>query len=177
MDYKMGGVELMLCILIGYIFIFFNFNIGAFNLLPDFLGYLLIVIGLSALPHKLPAFSKARIISAVLMVLCFFRGIPFINIFFLLLFYLTYLIIYGIGEIERTEECDLGSKNLLFWFKFLVVLQIATYLFSSLISFFFPSLEALMLFFMVLNPVMFVVFLVGLNDTRIRYRSLTDSSQ
>lgn len=163
----------MLCILIGYIFIFFDINISYINLLPDFLGYLLTALGIAFMPHKRPALSRAQMIALVLMVLSFIKGIPIIKFIFLIFFYMTYLIVAGVREIETDTGHGLNSENLFFWFKFLIAAQSAMYAAVFATELFFPHLRVLLLFFMALNLAMCIMFLLSLNRSRILYSDLT----
>lgn len=162
----------MTCMLIGFILIFFNIKISGFDLLPDFLGYLLIAMGIAFMPHKRPALSRAQMIALVLMVLSFLQNIPFVKLVFLIFFYMIYLILKGVSEIEMDAVCDLNSKNLFLWFKFLVAAQTALYLSAFAIESFFPMLTAILLFFMALNLAMCIMFLINLNRTRSLYKTL-----
>lgn len=60
-------------IILGFLFILINFKINGFDLIPDFVGYILILSGLSALAEHHGAFSKARIFAGVLLI-CSFVG-------------------------------------------------------------------------------------------------------
>jgi len=48
-------------VFIGFIFVFFHFKLNGFDLLPDFVGYLLAAGGLAALSVYAPVFSRARL--------------------------------------------------------------------------------------------------------------------
>ena len=49
----------MLQILIGYLFLFFNFEINGIDLLPGFIGYIFIFVGLGKLANESIYFQKA----------------------------------------------------------------------------------------------------------------------
>lgn len=53
----------------GMIFIIFNINLGSVNILPDFVGYILIYIGLSSLSSQHPIYNKGKLPSIILAVL------------------------------------------------------------------------------------------------------------
>lgn len=53
----------------GMIFIIFNINIGPINLLPNFIGYVLIFSGLGILVNQNKYFAKGRMPAAILIVL------------------------------------------------------------------------------------------------------------
>ena len=55
-------------IALGYFFIYFNFNLGTFNLLPIFVGYLLILYAIGALEQEEPELSLLRPFAAILIV-------------------------------------------------------------------------------------------------------------
>lgn len=70
--YSSGYVKLFL----GMIFIIFDFRLGNINILPDFVGYILILLGLNNLSSQCEFYNKAKIPAAVLMVQTLFN-IPY----------------------------------------------------------------------------------------------------
>ena len=50
----------MLYIFIGYLFTFFHLKINGFNFLPNFLGYIFIVIGLTKLANESVKFAQSK---------------------------------------------------------------------------------------------------------------------
>ena len=56
-------------IFLGLLFVFFYFHINQFDLLPDFIGYFLVMKGLSDLSAWHPAFAKAK--GAALVLACY----------------------------------------------------------------------------------------------------------
>lgn len=56
-------------ILIGTLLTMLDFKIQGFDILPDFIGYIIIFIGLSEIVHLNSKFANARFISLILMVL------------------------------------------------------------------------------------------------------------
>ena len=55
-------------IALGYFFIYFNFNLGTFNLLPIFVGYLLILYAIGALEQEEPELRLLRPFAVILAV-------------------------------------------------------------------------------------------------------------
>lgn len=53
----------------GMVFIIFNINLGPINILPNFIGYLLILSGLSVLSEQHPAFEKGKIPAGILVII------------------------------------------------------------------------------------------------------------
>jgi hypothetical protein len=136
-------------ILIGVIFITFNFRIQGVSILPDFIGFILIFSGLSGLTHLGPKFEKAKSLAFILI----FLSIPQVyevnveldrvssfseigawyvialilslitSILFLMLAYNLYM---GIHEIAvARQHTYLAEKSRLAW-KFIIVLTIVT---------------------------------------------------
>lgn len=118
----------MLKILIGFIFAFFDLNISGFDILADFVGYILIYLGLNEFP-VIPSFAKSKKFSIILLTLSLFECIAsvigFIEklqfdilfsaldiVFTVVFLYLIYLIIKGIGEIENKTKLKLDSSEL-----------------------------------------------------------------
>lgn len=60
----------------GMIFIIFDFRLGNINILPDFIGYIFILLGLSNLSSQCEFYNKAKIPAAILMVQTLFN-IPY----------------------------------------------------------------------------------------------------
>ena len=56
-------------IIVGLIFLFLNFYINGFDIIPDFVGYIFILVGLNSLSKYHPAFSQASVAAAILLVL------------------------------------------------------------------------------------------------------------
>lgn len=61
-------------IFIGYILIFFHFKINGIDILPDFVGYLLIANGLGRLEKESELFVKARPWAFAMSVVSIFYG-------------------------------------------------------------------------------------------------------
>lgn len=55
----------------GYLLIFLDFRINNFDLLPDFVGYILIIVGLSRLSYLSDSFDEARIYAWISLILSF----------------------------------------------------------------------------------------------------------
>jgi hypothetical protein len=136
-------------ILIGVIFITFNFRISGVSILPDFIGYILIFSGLSGVTHLSPKFEKAKSLAFLLI----FLSIPSVyevsvefdrvssfseigawyvillilslitSILFLMLAYNLYI---GLHEIATSKQMHyLADKSRLAW-KFIIIQTIAS---------------------------------------------------
>lgn len=127
-------------ILIGLLFVVLNFNVSlnyhTLNLIPNFVGYILIVLGCGELSGESGYFSRARVPAAVLAVLegfnflmnLFGLGIMSITVNIIRAAYnlsglisiagtagfllTTYLIVYGISDIEQNRNEYLASDSL-----------------------------------------------------------------
>lgn len=128
----------MMHMFIGWLFIFFHVKINGFDLLPNFIGYALIFIGLTRLAGKSLNFEKAKPwamgMSIVTFPVCIgqFFGFNFGNPVFrvvnllsvLVRLYILYLINLGVREMEQKQNIDLGSEMLLRIWKIQVVVNI-----------------------------------------------------
>lgn len=56
-------------IVIGLVFLFLNFNINGFDIIPDFVGYIFIWVGLASLSEYHQEFRKAKIFAIILFFL------------------------------------------------------------------------------------------------------------
>lgn len=127
----------------GYILIFFHLKINEFDLLPDFLGYVLICIGLSKLLYESINFKKAipyAIFMTIISIFITFGGLLGISfngeifgifnfITILIFIYIKYLIVMGIKDIEQSYNATLGFSSLfLIWkISFGLVVAIKTF--------------------------------------------------
>ncbi len=116
----------MLQILIGYVLVFFHITINGFDLLPDFIGYALIFIGLGRLAAESENFTKARPWALGMSLWCVvdillpsfdIQSYVLWALFSCLLFgvtlYLQYLIVCGVCDLEKLVGQDLGGRRLL----------------------------------------------------------------
>ena len=56
----------------GFLFVMIDFRLNGFDILPDIIGYIFFVVGLSSLLNINEHFSKARIYHIIMLVLSFF---------------------------------------------------------------------------------------------------------
>jgi len=126
-------------IFIGYLFLFFNFEINGIDLLPGFIGYILIFVGLGKLKNESSYFQKARpwaIVMTVFEILSFAELMIQTELSVLLFrilglagaaisIYIMYCIVMGIGGIEKTYSVPMGYEKLMLLWKIASVLRIA----------------------------------------------------
>lgn len=156
----------MLKIFIGYIFVFFDINIFGFDILANFIGYILIYMGLCKFSNVV-SFKKAKpwvivmtvvsLIESICKLLGYDSVILFLMIFILVSLYIMYLIDIGIREIEQDTGIDLYSQALLFILKFQAIFTIGS---TLLLVFGFD--ETLTLVFSVLAVIANIIFFVYL---------------
>lgn len=130
----------MLQIFIGYLFLFFHFKINEFDLLPSFVGYIFIFVGLGKLKNESSYFQKARpwaIVMTVFEILSL-AGLMIQTELSTMLFsmlgfagaaisiYIMYCIVMGIGDIEKTYYVAMGYEKLMLLWKIASALRIAT---------------------------------------------------
>lgn len=130
----------------GIIFTSFDFNLnlggGTLGLIPDFLGYILIAMGLSEMAPEIPSYSQLRpaaigmaIYTGLLYLLDLFAAQLNLGLFSLLLglvrilphLYITYGIVLGIRSLEQIRCCDLNSFRLKQAWTALAVFTILSY--------------------------------------------------
>lgn len=118
-------------IFFGWLLVFLNFTINGFDILPDFIGYLLIFGGVNRLAEKSPYFSEARIFALVMCMVSFSDllhletvTIESESLFMLLLMaasilmtfipvYMMYLITRGVADLEWETGVCLGADTLM----------------------------------------------------------------
>ncbi len=126
----------MLFITIGLGFIFINLNINDIQIVPSFVGYLLIALGSSQLKRESVYFRRilpAAIVMTVINVWSYLMSLMtasewsgvvsdlYQTIFWVILLlilsailqlFITYCLAKGVLEMEKTHRCDLGGHRL-----------------------------------------------------------------
>ena len=113
----------MFGLFIGCGLIVFSFEIGGFDMLPDFIGYFLVFRCLDRLCYKSDSFRRAiplalamSCITLAVSVLPFFLQGSIADVFkraaVVLSLAFFFLIVKGIEEIEKTDSTDLKSRKL-----------------------------------------------------------------
>lgn len=115
----------------GMIFIIFNINLGAINILPNFIGYILIYSGLDVLQEQHEIYKRGKIPAIILVALTFkdvvhtdktdllSSGFQGLNISTMLIgsivtiinIYLIYIICKGIYYISENRGLDVFKKR------------------------------------------------------------------
>ena len=161
----------------GYIFIFFHLKINEWDILADFIGYILVYLGISRFSDDAGAFKRARPWTAAMAVVTFL--LPFFPLIFpdfsvtamyilnLLMIgvslYILYRIDTGIGQLERKNGLLLMSDRLLTLWKVQVLLVAANWCFS------WPAIDAFLLlagFFAIAAAISNIVFLFFLYQVK-----------
>lgn len=173
-------------IFVGFSFIFFNININigssVIELMPAFIGYILIHKGLRQLSSNSVYFSKVRpltvvfiIYTAVIFVLNIFgiqADIGWLSIILCLIstcasLYISYNIILGLFEIEQKRMTDLNAAAVKSKWTILAVSQI---IFA--VSAFYPIL---MIICAVITVIFMVLFLAEFSKAKNLYNALSES--
>lgn len=163
----------------GFLFVFLNFNLTlnqtyTVNLLPDFIGFLLLYLGTRELLEESPRYSAAgpwllalTAYSLAVWVLNFL-GISGGWVASLLTlagavasYYATWLVIKGFGDIENNNRVEIGAMQSMRSWKICAILNIVAVGLSWV-----PLLNILLLLGMV---VVTILLLVSLNKTRKLY--------
>ncbi len=123
----------------GYILVLFHFRINGFDLLPNFLGYILVCVGLTKLLGESKSFKKARPLGMIMAIYSAviamgdLAGVGFAGALFTALnlisvgmwIYLTYLIVLGVKDLELNTGTALRFHYLFIIWKIQAVLQVA----------------------------------------------------
>lgn len=133
----------------GFFFIYLNFNLNlnqhTLNILPDFLGYILLLQGMKELDEESGLFRGARpfaIGMAVYTAILWVGALLGISsdggwvsqllslIAMIVALYISWVLVQGILDMEQTKAADLNGGKLYQWWKGLVAVQVAARLLS-----------------------------------------------
>lgn len=171
---------------VGLLFVFLDFNLDfgltRVGLIPDFIGYIMIMIGLNELIFLSPRFKKAHpfaigmvVYSSVLYVADFFGvwvqfggisgwlglGLGLVSVAVSL--YISYCIVKGVHDLEIEEGRDLNGERLFSTWKLLAIF--------SAISYVIIIIPVLGIISIVASLVVGIIFLVAFNKTKNAYYS------
>ena len=149
----------------GFLFVFLNFNLTlnqtyTVNLLPDFIGFLLLYLGTRELLEESPRYSAAG--PWLLALTAYSLAVWVLN--FLGIsggWVATWLVIKGFGDIENNNRVEIGAAQSMHSWKICAILNIVAVGLSWV-----PLLNILLLLGMV---VVTILLLVSLNKTRKLY--------
>ena len=177
----------------GFFFVYLNFNLNlnahSINLLPNFVGWWLVLQGMDELGHESRYFENPRPFVLGLMV---YEAILWLSnvlavtsdnwvgtilglISTAASFYVTWLLVQGVRETEENHAADLGSAVLHRRWKNLLILQVAVRLLgimanlSNISVLVLPSLALI-----VVSLVVIVQFLMDWNRTAKAYEALDE---
>lgn len=167
-------------IFVGFLFCYLNFNLNinavSINLLPEFVGYLLLYLGAKELVNESERYTKVQ---PLLMGLTVYHAIVWLmaligrtgSIVALLLnliaavvgIYATYQVVMGFQDIERAHSVDIAAEKSIFSWKVCAGINVAAILLAWI-----PVLNILLL----LGMVVAVIFLlVSIHHTRKLYNA------
>ncbi|SMC63677.1 hypothetical protein [Papillibacter cinnamivorans] len=165
---------------IGMILIFldFNLNIGSsqIGLIPDFLGYIILINGLSEMNRESPQFGRVKpfaigmaIYTAILYVMDFLGisaalgGFPYLLgvVSTLVSLYISYHIVTGVREIEETRGTFMNGDALKTAWNRLAVF--------SVIALFAVWIPFLALFILIAGFIVSILYLVAFNTAKKLY--------
>lgn len=176
-----GGENILTGIFLGYIFMFIDFKILGIDVFSDFLGYILIYVGLGDF-HDISYFQKARPVTFFMTIatilydglVLFGYELPFaslISLFFLIVWvFIIYLIDMGIKELEEKAEIFLYSQKLIYIWKLQAIFLIGGYVLAFID---FDLIDLVSLFFLIAGYIVHIVFLVYLYRVKNRLESMT----
>ncbi len=162
----------MTYIFAGWLFVFFHIKINGFDFLPDFLGYVLILLGLFKLVEKSKNFEKAKPYTIGMIIYSFIPiGMNYVPIKdgkallmtlslisnFVML-YIMYLINNGIHDIEKDENINLGTESLFKIWRIQAILQIIAIALSLFNSPGFTPIVLLLTYAFLIVTIVYLVF-------------------
>ena len=143
----------------GLIFLFFNINIGSISILPAFVGYILIFMGMKDYP-QVERFGKCRPWAVAGVVLSAITWLPIVNLqgipmllgtsFQLMV---TYWLAVGMVELEGLYGIELGAMKLCKVWNVMAVGLIA----SVILAFLLQSLAAIAMLVGMIAGIIYVV--------------------
>ncbi len=161
----------------GMIFIFININLTLGNskidILPDFIGFFMLVKGLEELYNQSDNFIKIKpfatglgVYTLIVFLLNLFGigyGLEYVAgiVYTILLIYVTYTIIIGIMDIEKSFNISLDSERLMSSWKIMTIFNILIF-----IVIFIPFLNFI---FLIFSIVFTIAYLVSFNRTKNLY--------
>lgn len=157
----------------GFFFIVFHFNLtlgtSVISLLPDFIGYFLILSGIYELENLASSFGKVKswvLLLALLKIVTFLldlAGLSSLNqpiaviigiVLLVISLYVQYYIIYGIRQMEESQQMDLYATKLFSLWKIVATCSIFSYLCLIL-----SWLAAIFIIISVLADIVFIYYL------------------
>ena len=168
---------------IGLLLAFLDFNldlgVNRIGLIPDFLGYIIMLQGLKEMQGRSINFSKVIPITNLALILSIinyvldFAGFTLSNpntiftisaglVMTIISLYISYNIVQGVLDMQRNMSIDLNGNNLFFAWKLIAVLSILVYP-----LFFIPGLNIISI---ILTFIFYIYFLYQFNVTKITYQ-------
>ncbi len=161
----------------GMIFIFININLTLGNskidILPDFIGFFMLVKGLEELYNQSDNFIKIKpfatglgVYTLIVFLLNLFGigyGLEYVAgiVYTILLIYVTYTIIIGIMDIEKSFNISLDTERLMSSWKIMTIFNVLIF-----IVIFIPFLNFI---FLIFSIVFTIAYLVSFNRTKNLY--------
>lgn len=191
-------------LMLGFVFIFLDFNLNlnevSINLLPSFVGYILLYMGLGEMMKEVPRYGKIRIFCSVMVAvdfitwICNLLGLATMledvlvsvagaEALYLLItlamtvvsYYISYQIVMGIADIEKKNEYSLGAGRL----EKVWLIMVVSHLIASASSVFGiwggDVMLVVMLPFLLVMLVTVICFLVYFNRTKNEYYKMKDT--
>lgn len=170
-------------IFIGFLLVFLDFNIDIntcrIGLIPDFIGYIVMINGLKEMVHESRCFEKVKpfavgmcVYSGFLYVLDLlgtsaalgWLGVLLGIVSLIVSLYISYTIIKGIAEAETNHNADLNSTSLKNTWILMAIFHAASY-----VSAFVPALSIICI---LISLVVAIIFLVQFNRSKKLYEAL-----
>lgn len=176
----------------GFFFIYLNFNLNSnqhsLNVIPDFVGYILLLQGTGMLQDESEMFLRVRpfavgmaIYTAILWVgalLGITTGEGWLSqilnlIAMVVALYISWLLIQGVRDMERRYETDLNSGNLLYCWKGLAAIQLAAQILALMVNLVnLGILTAVSVILIIVGFVLMILYLVAWHKSVKAYERL-----
>lgn len=168
--------NLFIGMMLVYLSISFTFGNSKIDLLPDFIGFFIIVKGLVELSDKSDKFTKIKpfvqglsIYTLITFCLNLFGLVNVLGgfavilgiVYMILLIYTTYTIVLGIKDIENNLNTSLNSEKLMSNWKLMTIFNVLTF-----VTIFIPAISVICL---IINIVFIILFLISFNTTKNLY--------
>ena len=174
----------------GFFFIYLNFNLNvnahSLNVLPDFVGYILLLQGMKQLEEESHFFRSGRPfavgmtvytailwVGALLGVTAGGRVGSILDLIALAVsFYVSWLLVQGVLEMETEKAVDLNGRRVYQWWKGMLIIQLAIQvlrLMANLVNV--SVLLSVAGVLVVVNIVLIILYLLAWNRTANAYEA------
>ena len=154
-------------IVIGYLFIVFNFNIGTLDIVPNFVGYILIYQALNTLQGELEHYALLKNFSVILGIVAFVNWIfaflsiiPLSLIVFIITLCFDYLLFTDIISIAQKYHYNRSSLDYMKWLR---NARVILFVISNVVSLLFANAQVNLFLIYILSFIVHILCIVSIN--------------